>query len=59
MATIVQEVKKRGRKPAANKVDQGGKDKFAVSAAEVERKAYELYEKRGCQHGYCKQAFEG
>ena len=51
MVTMVQEVKKRGRKPVMKKVATELDDKIFISLEMVEKKAYELYEKRGCQHG--------
>ena len=51
MVTMVQEVKKRGRKPVVKKVATELDDKIFISLEMVEKKAYELYEKRGCQHG--------
>ena len=51
MVTMVQEVKKRGRKPVVKKVATELDDKISISLEMVEKKAYELYEKRGCQHG--------
>ena len=51
MVTMVQEVKKRGRKPVVKKVATELDDKIFISLEMIEKKAYELYEKRGCQHG--------
>ena len=51
MVTMVQEVKKRGRKPVVKKVATELDDKIFISLEVIEKKAYELYEKRGCQHG--------
>ena len=51
MVTMVQEVKKRGRKPVVKKVAKESDDKISISLETIEKKAYELYEKRGCQHG--------
>ena len=51
MVTMVQEVKKRGRKTVVKKVATELDDKIFISLEMVEKKAYELYEKRGCQHG--------
>ena len=51
MVTMIQEVKKRARKPVVKKVATELDDKISISLEMVEKKAYELYEKRGCQHG--------
>ena len=51
MITILKEIKKRGRKPAAKKVVQEQADKIAFSLEAIEKKAYELFEQRGGQHG--------
>ena len=51
MVTMVQEVKKRGIKLVVKKVAKESDDKIFISIETIEKKAYELYEKRGCQHG--------
>ena len=55
METMVQEVKKRGRKPVVKKVAQESDGKISISLETIEKKAYQLFEQRGFQHGLDQQ----
>jgi len=55
METMVQEVKKMGRKPVVKKVAKESDDKISISPETIEKKAYELFEQRGFQHGLDQQ----
>ena len=55
MVTMVQEVKKRGRKPVVKKVAKEADDRISMSVEMIEKKAYELFEQRGFQHGLDQQ----
>jgi hypothetical protein len=55
MVTMVQEVKKRGRKPVVKKVAKESDDKISISLETIEKKAYQLFEQRGFQHGLDQQ----
>jgi len=52
---MVQEVKKRGRKPVVKKVAKESDDKISISLETIEKKAYQLFEQRGFQHGLDQQ----
>ncbi len=51
METIVQEVKKAKKRPIVKKVTKKQDDNLYTYVQMVEKKAYDLYEKRGCEHG--------
>jgi hypothetical protein len=55
METMVQEVKKMGRKPVVKKVAKESDDKISISLETIEKKAYQLFEQRGFQHGLDQQ----
>ena len=52
MGTMDQGTKKSGRKSVVKKVAQGSGSKLPISSEMIAKKAYELYEKRGCQQGF-------
>ena len=56
MANMVQEIKKEKKKPAVKKISKQSStpagNTFYTYIQMVEKKAYDLYEKRGCEHGY-------
>lgn len=58
MGTLFQEIKKRGRNPIVKKVTQGSNGKAAITSEMIAKKAYELYEKRGCRLGFELQDWE-
>ena len=47
----VKEIVKKRPKPVVKKVTKKAEVDFDVYIRMVEKKAYELYEQRGCQHG--------
>lgn len=51
MATVIQETKKRVKKPEVKNIVKESDEKIAVSLAAIQQKAYELYEKSGYQQG--------
>jgi len=51
MSLIVDEIKKRGRKSVVKKVAAKSGGKSPITSEMIAKKAYELYEKRGCQQG--------
>jgi len=51
METMVQKIKKEKNQPVKGKVIKKSDDNFYTYIQMVEKKAYELYEKRNCQHG--------
>jgi hypothetical protein len=51
MATMVKEAKKEKKQPVANKAAIKPGNNFYTYIQMVEKKAYELYEKRGRKHG--------
>ena len=67
MATMVLEVKKKAQKPTVKKVIKKAvkkivqkvmsqeEEKIITSLELIEKKAYELYEKRGCADGFALQ----
>ena len=52
MATKAQEDKKSVRKSVVKKVVLKSGEKISISSEMIAKKAYELYEKRGCQPGF-------
>ena len=52
METIGKDCKIRSRKSVVKKVVQGSNAQIPVSPEMIAKKAYELYEKRGCQQGF-------
>lgn len=52
MGTMAQKVGNGGRKPVVKQVVQGSGNKIPISSERIAKKAYELYEKRGCQQGF-------
>ena len=55
MAGIFQAGKKTGRKPVLKKVVKGQEGKISITPEMIAKKAYELYEKRGCKPGNAQQ----
>jgi len=55
MESMMQEDKKKGKKPVVKKVVKNGEVKKTVSIKAIEKKAYELYEKRGGKNGSAEQ----
>jgi len=52
MESFGQQIKKNGKKPVVKKVVQGSNGKTVVTSEMIAKKAYELYEKRGCKQGF-------
>jgi hypothetical protein len=52
---MIQEIKKMVKKPVVKKIVKESNGKSVITSEMIAQKAFELYEKRGCQQGNAEQ----